>query len=662
MRKLSSRTATGIASVLMFAALPAAAQVATQTAPESASSTPTTQDSVAPETTPDAAAPGRDANEIVVTARKRTESVQNVPLAIAVVSGTRLQEQGLESVQSLQSVTSGLVVRKTPNNVVNLTLRGLGTGTAVDAFEQSVATFIDGTYLGRGPEFNLALFDVDRVEVIKGAQASLLSKNTSLGAISVTTRKPGDQLGGDISVSHEFELGSTSFQGGVDLPFSDTFKVRLAGQFSDNHGYVHNDLNGKQYPASTTYAGRATLQWKITDRLDATLVGQTFNLHQLGLPEEYVADPSGNIGSLAALAGYNGFETRLDGHTATGSQFGDAYDRTNGNRAILTLNYDLGADYSLTSVSSFSEFGQHSFRDTDFIPGDYVNAFRFQGNNQTSQELRVSSPSGEGRFFDFVGGLFYYHETWKYNQTVVAQCPGCNAAQLARFALRGAFYERDRQDTEDYSAFAQVNLHLARGLTLSGGGRFTHEDRTAVIGRTTLTPGLLTALIYQGFADTPLSRKENNFDGSAALSYKVNSDLLVYASFAKGTKSGGFLNIATTFATPAGIAAGTYGNEIAKTYEVGEKFTLPRGGFINVDGFWDRHRWLPASHIYQSVLPNHGPESSIAWHRGGGSGADHHGSSSPGTGHLRRYSPARSWPLSSSGSTRMVWQRQFVGA
>ena len=321
-------------------------------------------------------------NEIVVSARKRTESLQDVPMSVAVITGDRLIEQNLGQIENLQAVTSGLIVRKTPNNLVNLTLRGLGTGTAIDAFEQSVATFIDGTYAGRGPEFNGALFDFERVEVIRGAQASLLSKNTSLGAISLVTRKPGTEVSVNATGTLDLSLGSRTIEAGVDVPVSDAFQIRLAGKYDDQHGFVYNSYFDKDVPRTKNVSGRVTLAFQPVENLDMTLMYQYFQVRQKGMPWEIISDPNGNLEALSDFAGYPGLEIGANRRQSEGSDFGQSYDRTHGNRVVGTINYELAGGHTITSVTGYSDFDSERWRDTDLLPGDYLNGTYLQSNEQ----------------------------------------------------------------------------------------------------------------------------------------------------------------------------------------------------------------------------------------------------------------------------------------
>lgn len=170
---------------------------------------------------------------------------------------------------------------------------------------------------------------------------------------------------------------------------------------------------------------------------------------------------------------------------------------------------------------------------------------------------------------------------------MVSQCIGCppEVTAAGRFTLRGSWVGQDHQTTRDLAAFAQVNLNFTENLGLSGGVRYTNTRRHATLQRETLVPGAATSVIYQEFDPVTLYRRENNVDGSVALNFKPSSRLMLYASYSKGTKSGGFNNSATNPSTTAGAMQTEYGNETAHTIEAGEKLTLPGGGYLNVSLF-----------------------------------------------------------------------------
>jgi Outer membrane receptor proteins, mostly Fe transport len=503
--------------------------------------------------------------EIIVTARKRGESIQDVPIAIAAVTGDTLHEKNLITFDELPSLTAGFTVTRTGNNVPVLRIRGLGTGAGNDSFEQSVAAFLDGTYVGRSSEFNQPIFDLERVEIIKGTQASLLAKNTSLGAISMVTRKPGDRFAGNIGASYEFELGSYTMDAGVDIPLGNSLAVRLSGQVGRQGGWVTNRILGNENDVKR-WAGRAIAVWKPAEGLDATLLYQQYESKALDQPIEYVADVLGRARSLALASGYTGFETDLDGRNFATDSFGAQTDKTSGRRGIATVNYGPG-DYTLTSVSSYSSFDQRRKFDAEFLPGPYLTANPNNlGNEQFTQEVRLSSPAS--RAFNFVVGAFYLHERFDYDRLLVSNIVPLTGSMEEHFSLK----------TNTISGFGQANYEISPRFTASLGLRVTNERREASFDRVTLTPGLLTTLVYPAIAPATRKKAATNLDGSLGVQYQLSPGKLLYASFSRGTKGGGFLNAPTSAATAA------YGRERADTFEAGTKLSFGRS-FLNISLF-----------------------------------------------------------------------------
>lgn len=509
-------------------------------------------------------------NEIIVTARKRTESIQDIPLSVAAFTGDVLKEKSIASFDDIASLGSGVTMWRAVSNVATFYIRGLGTGSGADVFEQSVALFIDGTYAGRQADYNQPLFDVERLEVIKGTQASLLGKNTSLGAISVTTRKPGDELAFNALASYEFELDSRTIEAGIDIPITDTFKVRLAGQSNLQGGWVRNLATGNYNTRTDSLGGRIIAQWEPTDDFDATLLYQEYGVDVRGATEEYIVDKFGNAALRANAFGFTNFETDLDGRSlSTDPEFGETDEDFSGRRAIATINYGLG-DHTLTSVSAYSAFKQLREMDIDALPGrltvfDPAN----NGNEQFTQEVRLASPDTGS--LDYVVGLFFLKEKWFSDRTIRAERGPLTAAQMP---ITGITYEQFELETTTFSGFGQANLDVTDRLTVSLGLRGTSEKREASFDRRTLDPGVLISLLYPPIAPQTLSFTATNLDGSLGAQYSLTDDHLLYASFSRGTKGGGYFN------SPTSQDTSRFKKEVADTIEAGAKLTFA-DGFLN---------------------------------------------------------------------------------
>ncbi len=494
--------------------------------------------------------------DIVVTALKRTSSVQNTPATVAVVSAETLTRSGIATIEQLGSVVPGVIIQRPPNNTANATIRGLGTAPGPVSFEQGVALFVDGVYAARGADFLSSLFDVERIEVVKGTQAAVLGKNTSLGAITLQTRRPGNRFAIDALASYEFNRKSTTVSGGIDIPLGSTFAIRVAGQYQDLGGYLINRV--QKAPAETDArqtdegAGRITAVWKPTSELTVTGNYSHEFLRNTGLPAEFIV---GNAAALALFtaAGYaSAYETNLDDHYATYNANGPTRLRQWSDRATGTIDYDLGFG-TITGITGYSRFSQRRYIDYDYTPGDYYDDRAYIRGSQLSQEVRLTS-SGTGAFQYLVGGLYVHNKLYQ------------DLFESVHYPVnpQGAFQAYFDQTTDTYSAFAQPSLNLTDRLTVIGGVRYTSEKKGVDMQRLLVAPGSFTTVQYPPYALTHLSRSERSLDGSGTVQYKPTSRLMLYASWGQGTKGGGF----SDFAIPANAP---YAAEVARTIEAGFK-------------------------------------------------------------------------------------------
>ena len=522
--------------------------------------------------------------EIVVTARKRAETVQDIPLAIQAVSQAAIDSKGVSSLLDLAVVAPGVNITRAPNeNQVGITLRGLGTNAGVPSFDSSVSLFVDGVYAPRSREFSASMFDVERIEVISGTQAALLGKNTSLGAINLIPRKPGDVFAFDATASYEFEHGTPRVTGGADLPFSDTFRVRVSGLTEDQKGWVKNLATGHDSPLYKNDAIRAVVVWEPTSTLDLTGLVQHFIGHNSRNPTEFV-QTDGTPEFLAALAGFPGtIDSNLDWVASSSTPYsgGEQHERLRVDKYALTTNLALG-EHTLTSVTAYSDYSSKALSDPDYLPGDYLHQDTLETGHQFTQELRLVSPSGE-RFEYLFGGL-YLNGTLDNSTAFFADYPFGPAPDLP---IAGVEQTNFFQRTTDYSVFGQASYDIVDRLTATVSGRYTHEKKEVTLGRDPLVPGFFSLVVFPPFEEFSMSRSENAYDYSAGLQYEFSDNAMVYASYGKGTKGGGFAQSVTQ------LDQAEYGKEISRTVEAGVKLSDPGRQWVfnlsafntNVDGF-----------------------------------------------------------------------------
>jgi iron complex outermembrane receptor protein len=525
----------------------------------------TSGSSATPASSIDSAA-GTELGEIIVTALKRSQSVQDVAATVTVVTGDTLRRQNITTALALPSVAPGLEVELSPSNRPVVLIHGLGSHPAVASFDQSVSLFVDGVFEGHGQAYSSPLFDINDVEVIKGTQSALLGKNTSIGAVAVTTRKPEFKFGYDIDYSHEFYLNRNIVDGSINIPLSDTFAVRLAGQHNNqSDGWIHNDVTGQHSPQTDNNAGRVSLRWVPIDSLEWTLSYERDNLDQQGPVFFMAADKLGIATHWAALLGDPNFTVGPDDRTRQTGRVGqkDAYSVTDADRVTSTVTYDW-AGYDFTVLTGYYRSATSVLNNSNALPLSPLAVREREEDEAVSQEFRVASPK-IGRL-DYVLGALYLHDRWSHeiDTDIVAPLP-----------ITGNSDNHYTQFVDTGSLFGQLNYQIVGGLKATAGLRGTIEKKMADFARSTLTPGLIT-FIYPPLAPSSLSRHERDLDSSFGFEDQLARDRMVYVSYSKGTKSGGFQD------TPTTLGGAEYKAEIARTTELGAKLGLGTHGHVNI--------------------------------------------------------------------------------
>jgi iron complex outermembrane receptor protein len=516
-------------------------------------------------------AQGNVLEEVIVTAQKRVENVQDIPVTINVVTGETLDIFSIRNTNDLANAVPGLVIQQTPQNLSQITVRGLGTGAGGESLDQSVGLFIDGVWAGRLREFQSALFDVERVEVIKGTQSTLLGKNTSLGAISILSRRPGDELGGHIEGDYEFEYESSYATGAVNLP-TDFGNYRLAFNYVDEGGYVDNKTTGNKVPERKQNTVRLSADYKVTDNGNLLLSYLYDDLKIHGDTFQPVNDEAGFLASLDPTANIGLDKTKNAWTSYSGS--GDADDKQDSQRAFVQYDHTFG-EYQLTSLTGWSKYNNDRLTDSDFLSVDYLNTSYSSDYEQTTQELRLTSPTG-GRV-EYVAGLFYLDSDMNYSAITDASFPP--PFFLSGLPLDSTNLKTYQQDTEVWSLFGQGTLHLTDRWRATLGLRYTDEEKDAVWARESLRLGIpgseiIADLLGPEVAPTDLNRGEDNLDGSINVQYDFNEDTMGYVSWARGSKSGGFT---TEVRLPEDAE---YDTEEADTTELGVKMKFAGGAAL----------------------------------------------------------------------------------
>ncbi len=483
--------------------------------------------------------PATAIGEVLVTARKRTERLQDVPISVNVTSGEELASQDVRNLEALSGSVPNLHIQATPGNNA-IYIRGIGSSPGNLAFEQSVGLFVDGAYAGRGRQFAAPFLDVASVEVLRGAQGALFGKNTAAGAINITsngpraTREMATTVTGTIDGDNGYEITQI-----VSGAITDKLLVRLAGKYSDNEGWLENTTTGDHNPGREDLIGRAVIDYLASDTL-------SFRLKIEGASQDLTGQPMSSV----APGGAKSF-TR-----ATTPGVPD-YDNTNSFNSVLTVNKDFNNGVTLTAITAYSTFDYDKQIDSDFIAASLLRSVFQEDFDQISQEVRLTSPN-DGALTWIIGGYAHKNEIDMHQNSRVQMGP-----------FNGASDRLFNQENESYSIYGQATYAFNDQWKLTGGLRQSWEDKTARQTRTT------TGAVPPTWLATPLNgqRSESQLDPSLQVQYVLDRNTMFYASYAKGSKAGGFVGAQST----GGQDAFEFEDETSQSVELGAKLTLLDG-------------------------------------------------------------------------------------
>ncbi|EZP54176.1 TonB-dependent receptor [Sphingomonas sp. RIT328] len=550
--------------------------------------------------------------DIFVTARRRQEKSQDVPIAITAFGAAQIEATRTYNLRDLQQLTPSLVITNTNPRNTSINIRGLGNNVAVynDGLEPAVGVYLDGVYLARPGQSVFDLADLDTIEVLRGPQGTLFGKNTSAGAIVVATKAPSFDVeaGGDASLgNYDFRQLHAYLTG----PITDTLAGRLFVSKTDRDGFTYNRYDGRYGQSFHDLNLRGQLLYQPTDRLKLRLIADwgrqssfTANSILLGAIRTYDNGTlfANNYYDRAARLGY--VPVAADAGLRTTDVDANPRYRMNQHGINVTTDLDLGAAM-LTSVTAYRAWNWYPHNDGDSTPLDAGADFH-QSNEQkqVSQELRVASTGS--RRIDYVAGVYYLYQSIRaeavnrYGSQAAAWflAPTTNAA-VGAAALNGYdVVSHSRPVTDSYAAFAQTIWHITGAVDLTTGLRYTYETKSGYFDQTATGASLagLTAA-QQTAAQTIRSRygvanfyeastEAGRLSGQATLSWKVARPVLAYLTYARGNKFGG-LNLANITTTGQYAANPVIRPETIDSYEAGIKTSWAGGRLTaNAAAFW----------------------------------------------------------------------------
>lgn len=551
--------------------------------------------------------------EVIVTAQKRAESLQDVPLSVSAVSAEKIEQAGIENLEDLTYHIPNIHFTETGFST-QVRVRGIGSDNS-QGFEQSVGMYVDGIYYGRAQLFRAPMMDMERAELLRGPQSTLFGKNSIAGALNLTTARPSDEFQGKVSYGYEFENAQKELNGMVSGPLTETLRARLAIRDYEEDGYMYNSYKDAHEPNSEESTYRLSLEWDAADALDLYFKAEKNEFSTIGRPIEITLDeplaPNG-VTYAQALAAVG--QPALEANQDYRRQFDQKETSDNEiNNYTFIADYDFG-NYTLTAVSGWLDFNYAENCDCDDTASEILELALGEDYSQFSQELRINSAGGDT--IDWIGGLFYqeWDQTF-YDELSIRPSNLLNSAIRPTLSDTGLKRDFD-QSSEAWSIFGQATWHINERTHLTLGARYTEEEKQAhkelniftpstgallndplvallylsvfrteteqaTVGLAPGTPPTPVALEYAGH-DVSKSRDETAFTPLINLEYDLFDDVMVYASYTTGFKAGGFdprsnsvgnlASVPGTFTSePNPFLSFEFEEERAKAFELGMK-------------------------------------------------------------------------------------------
>ena len=537
--------------------------------------------------------------EVIVTASKRAQSLADVPMSVSALGADTMNDAGIQTMDDITRLIPVLEVQTNTSAVATtFRIRRVGNLANIPSFEPAVAVFVDGAFRGRSIFGAAEMFDVERIEVLRGPQSTLYGKNATAGVIGIYTEAPGDEfilkgeLTGGIYEGTDGDAPLYRFKGGISGPLTEDLSGSLGLSYTKNDETMGNEIigGGEASNELDRYALRGQLQWDATEALSARMIVGMVQQddNNTGSPD-YFYDPNGALGGeiLPAMQALSESLTCKDNdphnrkacnYVGTTADI-EAYDAT------LLVDYALDNGWVINSITSYDEY---SFRGTQNevmqLMGPYGKYNDTHDNNAWQQELRLTSAGGET--IDWLAGLFYYKSEFDrgdnggramFLSDSASDDPVLASILGVPFGTPGQEgYVDGSQDTDYYAIYGQATWNINDKFSITAGARWQREEKDAYINQwvndETIT--VISANLSPFFAESgDMDRDTDELTWSITPQMFVTDDTMIFATVSHGFKSGGFN--AGFSATP--LDEREFADEDIMHYEAGVKTEFLEG-------------------------------------------------------------------------------------
>jgi iron complex outermembrane receptor protein len=505
--------------------------------------------------------------EIIVTARKREENAQDVPLAITAFNADQIESLKIRDLMNLSVGMPNVALDDigTFRGSANFSIRGLGINSSIPSIDPTVGVFLDGVYLGNNVGTIFDMFDVESVTVLRGPQGILFGRNVTGGAILINTKKPGDEF--ETSIRAAVDGGGDGGQNrylmaSIGGPVSDTLGIKLSAYYNDDDGWFENQFDGSDFGAVQQTMVRPVLVWTPTDSTELILRYEYTDIDGDGPASQTHTNGSGVPGAFANFD-RDSFDFSIDD---------PGFQRVQTDFFTAELNIDVAfGDGTITNIFAWRESEIMSRSDIDAQPEWLFHAPAWLNTDQVSNELRYNGLFADDRA-NVTVGVYYFTNEINYHERreLVGIATGGVAPGITLDG--GGDYEVDT-----LGLFAAVDYDVSDKWTLTAGLRYTREEKDASV--TSLIFNVNSPCNIVTTKDCPFDFVDNeewtNVSPKIGATYHIDDDSLVYGHWSQGVRSGGY-NLRNTSANPANTP-GPFDEETVDSFEIGYKSTRDWG-------------------------------------------------------------------------------------
>lgn len=541
---------------------------------------------------------------ITVTAQKREENLQQVPISIIAVSGAALEKASIRDVKDLPRLVPNFSVEQAAQAPgLRFSVRGVGT-FGNSAIEPSVAPFLDGIYVPRTGMIFASFLDLEAVEVLRGPQGTMFGRNASMGALVLRSMQPADGLSGSVKA----EAGGGNryrLEASANVPLSGRVSTRVAVLGQKFGGYWNNTLGSDALKKLDHVTGRASVKVAFNDAWTWTVRGEYAASDGSQYPNfklDYRSVPPPGMARLTSVFGANIPDTHVFGQDNNVYFPPNALNDDHQGAVTSELSWSSASGFNIKLLDSYRDWKNHSLDPgTSFLPVPIVTRDAYFQSANHSHELQLLTPKDGllGGRFDAVSGFYYFHENYgvgEANTALERYCPliaGTLSPSLVPACVAGPAGLTDarfRQETTSVALYAEGHTKILPGVELTTGVRWTDEQKTGSFVQA--VPNAAGTLL-RGAENTPLDFACDRVTWKAGLAWRPAADVMLFTTVSTGYKSGGFNSAAS--ATALGQRR-IYQPEFTTSYEAGAKTAWLGNRLIvdatlyrmDIDGYQDR--------------------------------------------------------------------------